>query len=236
MQRETTPARGSGAMFDLIAGRYDGLNRVMSLGLDPVWRRKTVRSLGLRPGARVLDLATGTADVALTALRLHPDAQVTGLDPSEGMLEIGRTKLAAAGHGTAKLVVGDAQALPFEDGSFDAVTMAFGIRNVPDRAKALGEIARVLAPGGRVGILELGEPRGGVLAPLSRLYIREVVPRVGGLVSGRDEYRYLAQSIAAFPSPKDFVAMMRDAGLVAPAFTPLTFGVVNLYTAEARPA
>ncbi len=226
-----SPRGGSGAMFDAIARRYDGLNRVMSLGLDPSWRARAVRALGLREGARVLDVATGTADVALTILEQRGGARVTGLDPSREMLDVGREKLARAGHPEVELVVGDAEALPFEDGAFDAVTMAFGIRNVPDRDRALGEILRVLRPGGRVAILELGEPRAGLLAPLSRLYIHELVPRVGGLVAGRAEYAYLARSIAAFPAPERFARQLVEAGLVDAQVTPLTFGVVNLYTA-----
>src|SRR5688572_25248039 len=153
----TASAReGSGAMFDGIARRYDLLNRVISLGIDQNWRRQTVAALNLRPGARVLDLATGTADLAIMAARKEPGARVVGLDPSQGMLEVGREKVARAGlTERVELVAGDAQSLPFPDGSFDGICMAFGIRNVTDRDRALREMARVTRPAGRIAILEL---------------------------------------------------------------------------------
>ena len=195
-------ADGSGRMFDQIAHRYDLLNRINSLGLDRGWRKKTVASLGLRPGGRVLDLATGTADLPLEILRQAPEVTVVGLDPSPGMLDIGRRKVREDGLAEkVELIEGDAQALPFEDDAFDGITMAFGIRNVPDRGRALREMARVLRPGGRAAILELSEPRGGLMAPFARLHIHVVVPWVGSLLSGSAEYRYLQQSIEAFPAP-----------------------------------
>lgn len=226
-------ALGSGAMFDAIAARYDLLNRVLSLGIDQRWRAATVQSLGLRPGDEVLDLATGTADLALRLAR-ESGVRVVGLDPSAGMLEVGRRKVAATEHASrVTLVEGDAQRLPFDDDRFAAATMAFGIRNVPDRAAALREIARVVRPGGRVAILELSEPRSGVLGPLARFHVHHVVPFLGALLSGSKEYRYLQRSIAAFPAPEDFAAQMRDAGLVSVEARPMTFGVVCLFVAEA---
>ena len=155
-ESQLAPLKGSGAMFDAIAHRYDLLNRVMSLGIDQRWRLRTVRALELKPGARVLDLATGTADVALAIARRHPDAHIVGVDPSERMLEVGRRKVTERGQEqTIELHVGDAQSLPFADASFDAVCIAFGIRNVPDRGRALREMARVTRVGGRVAVLEL---------------------------------------------------------------------------------
>jgi demethylmenaquinone methyltransferase / 2-methoxy-6-polyprenyl-1,4-benzoquinol methylase len=226
---------GSGAMFDKIARRYDLLNRVMSLGIDQRWRNKTVDALELKPGSRVLDLATGTADLALKVLRRHPESTVVGVDPSVGMLEIGRQKVAAAGLASrCELQVGDAQELPFPEHSFDGVCIAFGIRNVPDRARALREMARVTRPGGRIAILELSEPKGGILGPLARFQIRTVVPWVGGLLSGSREYRYLQESIAAFPPPEAFAELMRVAGLEVLRVQPLTFGVCCLYVARPR--
>jgi demethylmenaquinone methyltransferase / 2-methoxy-6-polyprenyl-1,4-benzoquinol methylase len=226
---------GSGAMFDKIAPRYDLLNRLMSFGVDQRWRNKTVDALELKPGGRVLDLATGTADLALKVLRRHPQTSVVGVDPSVGMLEIGRQKVAALAL-TAKceLQVGDAQELPFPDRSFDGVCMAFGIRNVPDRSRALREMARVTRPDGRIAILELSEPKGGILGPLARFQIRTVVPWVGSLLSGGQEYRYLQQSIAAFPRPEVFADVMREAGLEVLQVQPLTFGVCCLYVARPR--
>jgi demethylmenaquinone methyltransferase / 2-methoxy-6-polyprenyl-1,4-benzoquinol methylase len=224
---------GSGAMFDAIAPRYDLLNRLMSFGVDRRWRKRTVRELALGERARVLDVATGTGDLALEIARRHPGTRVVGVDPSAGMIAIGQDKVAARGLADrVELVLGDAQALDFADGHFDATCIAFGIRNVPDRARGLAEMRRVVRPGGRVCVLELGEPRGGVLGPLARFHVHHVVPRMGALLSGRREYRYLQRSIAAFPPPDEFAAMMTDAGLRVVEVAALTFGVCHLYVAE----
>jgi demethylmenaquinone methyltransferase/2-methoxy-6-polyprenyl-1,4-benzoquinol methylase len=220
-------------MFDRIAERYDLLNRILSLGIDQRWRRRTVAALELGPGDRILDLATGTADLAIEIARTEPSASVVGLDPSENMMRIGREKIAQSDvSGRVELVAGDAQALPFEARSFDGTTMAFGIRNVPDRLRALREMARVTRPGRRVAILELSEPRRGVLSPFARFHIKTLVPWVGSIVSGAHEYRYLERSIAAFPPAEQFLAMMTEAGLVHASATALTFGVCHLYVAE----
>lgn len=224
---------GSGAMFDRIAHRYDLLNRVISLGVDQRWRRRTVASLELTAGHRVLDLATGTGDLAMMIARLHPDVTVVGSDPSENMLAVGRVKVTEAGLAPrVNLEAGDAQSLPYEDSSFDAVTMAFGIRNVPDRAKALREIARVVKPNGRVAILELSEPRGGVMGPLARFHVHQVVPRLGALLSGAKEYRYLQRSIENFPPPEAFGEILRGNGHDVLAIEPMTFGTVCLYVSR----
>lgn len=230
-----SPADGSGAMFDAIAERYDRLNRILSLGVDGRWRRRAVQALGLPRGARVLDLATGTADLALLVARSHPDAQVLGTDPSRRMLEIGQHKVETEGLSErVHLESGDARSLRFEDDTFDGVTIAFGIRNVPDRPRALREMARVTKPEGRVVVLELSEPRGGLLGWPARFYIQTLVPWLGALLSGAREYRYLQRSIAAFPSAKDFAQTMQEAGLEVLEVQPLTFGVCHLFVA--RPA
>jgi len=224
---------GSGQMFDGIAARYDLVNRVISLGIDQSWRRRTVRALALQPGARVLDLATGTADLALLVAESEPTSRVVGLDPSAKMLEIGRTKVERLGLlGRIELVVGDAEALPFPDATFDGVCIAFGIRNVPDRDRALAEMARVVKPGGRIAILELSEPRKGILGPLARFHVHTVVPYVGALLSGAPEYRYLQRSIAAFPPAAEFAERMRHVGLSVREPEALTFGVCHLYVGE----
>jgi len=223
---------GSGAMFDRIAKRYDRLNRILSLGLDRRWRRKLVRELGpLTSADEVLDVASGTADVALTIAKRTP-ASITGLDPSEGMLDVGRDKVAAGAlDGRIQLVVGDAQALPFEDNRFAASCISFGIRNVPDRALGLREMTRTVRPGGRVVVLELGEPRGrGPLGAAARFHVHHVVPRIGAWLSGDKEYRYLQESVAAFPAPEVFAQMMRDAGLTDIKVQPMIMGVAHLYT------
>jgi demethylmenaquinone methyltransferase/2-methoxy-6-polyprenyl-1,4-benzoquinol methylase len=228
-----TPRGGSGEMFDRIADRYDLLNRILSLGIDQAWRHQAVQALSLGSDSRVLDLATGTADLAILEATTHPGCRVVGVDPSGRMLEIGRGKVERAGLSErVTLEVGDAQALPFETGSFDATSIAFGIRNVPDRAKALGEMARVTRSSGRVVVLELAEPRSGFLGPLARFHVHSVVPWLGGLISGSREYRYLQRSIAGFPPPDAFVAIMEGAGLRVLEARALTFGVATLFVAE----
>jgi demethylmenaquinone methyltransferase/2-methoxy-6-polyprenyl-1,4-benzoquinol methylase len=230
-------ADGSGAMFDQIAHRYDLLNRLISFGMDGRWRRALVRSLevGERKAPAVLDVATGTADIAVAIAKTHQDARVVGLDPSVGMLEVGRDKLRRLELGDrVELVEGDAQAMPFDDDSFEASCIAFGIRNVPDRLAGLKEMARVTRPGRPVVILELGEPRRGLLAPFARFHVHHVVPRLGAWLSGAKEYAYLEQSIAAFPPPERFMDLMREAGLTVENHRAFVFGGANLYTGRVR--
>lgn len=235
MSTEPVPL-GSGQMFDAIASRYDLLNRMISLGIDQRWRRRTVAALNLSPGARVLDLATGTADLALLIARTVPDVQVAGVDPSENMLAVGREKVERSGlAGRVQLSAGIAESLPFRGDEFDGTCIAFGIRNVTDRRKALQEMARVTRPGGRVAILELSEPRAGLMGPLARFHIHTVVPWMGSVLSGEKEYRYLQRSIQAFPAPEDFARLMDSAGLNVVSVEKLTFGVCHLYVAEPRP-
>jgi demethylmenaquinone methyltransferase/2-methoxy-6-polyprenyl-1,4-benzoquinol methylase len=228
---ETATPLGSGSMFDAIAPRYDLLNRLMSFGNDRRWRHKLVRAAQLRAGDHALDLATGTGDVALEILRQHPDARVVGVDPSAAMLAIGRAKPPPLG-ARLTFLEGDAQELPFEDARFDAITMAFGIRNVPDRPRALREMARVTRPGGRVCILELGEPSPGILGGLARAHVHWAVPRMGALLSGHREYRYLQQSIARFPAPDEFCRVLAESGLEVESATPLTFGACHLFVSH----
>ena len=224
------PRPGSGEMFDRIAGRYDLLNRLLSLGIDRRWRRRAVAALGLPARARVLDLATGTGDLAIEIARRHPDARVIGLDPARGMLAVGREKVLRRGlSGRVLLVPGRAENLPFEDRSLDGLTIAFGIRNVPDRPAALREMARVLRAGARAVILELGEPRSGLLAPLARAWVRGVLPRVGRLLSDPGAYAWLATSMRAFPPPAEFARTMERAGLAPVEVHPLTLGVATLF-------
>ncbi len=230
-----TPRAGSGEMFDAIAHRYDLLNRLMSFGIDRRWRRLLVDALELPKGGRALDLATGTADVALAIAARHPSVSILATDPSTRMLERGQQKIEHAGLGNrVRLLVGDAQQVEAEDDSFDAACISFGIRNVPDRPRALREMARVVRRGGRVAILELSEPRAGLLGALARFHVHTLVPRMGALLSGAKEYRYLQQSIASFPEAAEFAAIMRGAGLEILQVQPLTFGVAHLYVATPR--
>ena len=227
----TATADGSGAMFDGIAEGYDRLNRWMSMGMDAGWRRRLIAAL---PTGPLLDVATGTADVALALAARDADTTVTGLDPSVGMLAAGQRKVDDAGLADRiRLVEGDAQALPFADATFAGACISFGIRNVPDRARALAELARVTRPGGPVAVLELSWPRGGPLAPFARFHIRHVIPRLGAWLSGDAEYRYLADSIRAFPPPDEFAALMAAAGLRDVRVERMSLGAVHLFVGTA---
>jgi demethylmenaquinone methyltransferase/2-methoxy-6-polyprenyl-1,4-benzoquinol methylase len=224
-----TPADGSGAMFDQIAQRYDLLNRILSMGMDRGWRRALVAALVPGDGA-VLDVATGTADVALAIAKRYPQATVVGLDPSTGMLDVGQKKIDSIGlEDRVRLIEGDAQAMPFEDDQFAASCIAFGIRNVPDRDRGLSEMVRCTRSGGAVVVLELGEPRQGFLAPFARFHVHHIVPRLGALLSGAKEYRYLQKSVAAFPPADEFAQKMESAGCSRVEVIPFLAGSAHLY-------
>lgn len=222
------------SMFDSIAPRYDLLNHVLSVGLDRRWRNQAVDALALPAGARVLDLCTGTADLALAAAARIPGARVLGVDFSSEMLRRGLVKVRRGDHRQAiHLVRGDASRIPARTGSADAVTIGFGIRNVAEPEKALLDIARVLRPGGRLVILEFGEPRIPGIRTVYRWYFRYLLPRVGRLVSKHDSaYSYLPASVGAFPSPAEFARRIAAAGFSPVQAVPLTFGIVYLYVAE----
>jgi demethylmenaquinone methyltransferase/2-methoxy-6-polyprenyl-1,4-benzoquinol methylase len=228
---------GSGAMFDGIADRYDVVNRIISLGIDQRWRRKAVNALelGRFDAPHVLDLATGTGDLAIEIAASHPRVTVLGVDPSTKMLDVASRKIREKGlESRIGFGVGEAESLPLEDASVDGVTIAFGIRNVADRPKGLREMARVLRPEGKIAILELTDPENGFLRPFARLHIHTIVPALGGLISGRKEYRYLERSIAAFPPPSEFVSIIEEAGLVAEQVIKLTFGVAHIFVCAHR--
>ena len=231
---DKAPSRIAG-MFDAIAARYDLLNLLLSAGRDRYWRRRAIQALALTGRERLLDVCTGTADVAVGAARSTPGAgRVLGVDFAGAMLRHGLAKVAAAGLGArVQLVRGDATALPVADGSVDAVTIAFGIRNVQDTAAACRELVRVLRPGGRVAILEFGLPSVPGLRQLYGWYFLQVLPRIGRLVSShRGAYSYLPASVGAFPWGQDFVDVLIASGLVQAECRPLTLGVVYLYTAR----
>jgi demethylmenaquinone methyltransferase / 2-methoxy-6-polyprenyl-1,4-benzoquinol methylase len=218
------PADGVRRMFDRIAPVYDGMNRVMTAGLDRRWRRITVEE-AVRPGDRVLDACCGTGDLALAAR--GRGAAVVGLDFSERMLERARAKSKEI-----EWVRGDVLALPFDNGSFDAVTVGFGVRNVEDLDAGLHELRRVLRPGGRIGILEITTPRG-ALAPFYRVWFDRVVPLLGKVLPGGSAYAYLPASVRRFPTPEELAALLQAGGFVAVRFRRFAGGIVALHVAEA---
>jgi len=232
MSTELVKADGSGAMFDRIAHRYDLLNRLMSFGLDRSWRTQLMKAMP--SDGRILDVATGTADVAIAMAEKQRAREVIGLDPSRGMLDVGDIKIQKRTlTERVTLVQGDAQDMDFPDDHFAGATIAFGIRNVPDRLQGLREMTRVVEPGGPVAVLELSEPQGGLMAPLARFHVHHFVPLMGWLLSGRKEYRYLQTSVAAFPPARDFARMMEDAGLKDVQVKRMSFGVAHLYIGRA---
>lgn len=218
------------AMFDAIAPRYDLLNRVLSLGVDRRWRRKAVGLLEAEQPERILDVATGTADLAVEAMRLDPK-KVVGVDLSEAMLHRGREKVERLGLSDRIILQrGDAEKLPFSDNQFHAALVAFGVRNFQDLDKGLAEIRRVLRPGGALVVLEFSKPRAFPIKQLYAFYSRFILPRVGGAVSKNDgAYRYLPDSVAAFPDGEDFLDRLRQAGYHDVTCRPLTFGIASLY-------
>jgi demethylmenaquinone methyltransferase / 2-methoxy-6-polyprenyl-1,4-benzoquinol methylase len=218
-------------MFDRVARSYDGLNRLFSLWSDVRWRRIAVRMARGGPGTRVLDVCTGTADLALEFVRAGASADVTGIDLSEGMLAVGREKVRRAGaDGAVRLDRGNALSLPFPDAAFDVVSCAFGLRNLPDRARGIAEMARVLQPGGRLLVLEFAPPRPGPAGRLFGWYLGRLIPAVGGVLSGQPgAYRYLRDSIEAFLEPEQVLSVMRAAGLSGVRAVPLTAGIAYLY-------
>jgi demethylmenaquinone methyltransferase/2-methoxy-6-polyprenyl-1,4-benzoquinol methylase len=221
-------------MFDAIAPRYDLLNRLLSAGIDRRWRATAVASLGLTGRETLVDACTGTADVALEAAGGPGGARrVIGVDFSGAMLALGWCKIAARGLADrVTLVRGDALQLPLATASADALTVAFGIRNVVDTEAGCRELARVLRVGGRLAILELGVPRVPGLGPLYRWYFSTVLPRIGRAISGHSgAYSYLPASVGAFTPPAEFVAMLGRAEFTAVTATPLTLGIVYLYAA-----
>jgi demethylmenaquinone methyltransferase / 2-methoxy-6-polyprenyl-1,4-benzoquinol methylase len=221
-----------GAMFDRIAPTYDLLNRLLSLGRDSVWRRQAARALPERGVLQVADLATGTGDLLIALLRERPNVtEAVGLDLSEAMLKIGQGKVARCGYADrVRLVCDDATHSALPAGSFDAVTMAFGIRNTPDVEATLCEIHRLLKPGGTAVILEFSMPRGMVLRGCYLAYLRLGVPVVGALLSGSmSAYRYLNESIESFHRPDDFCTLMRRTGFSEVSATSLTWGVASIY-------
>jgi demethylmenaquinone methyltransferase / 2-methoxy-6-polyprenyl-1,4-benzoquinol methylase len=213
------------SMFDRISPVYDAMNRTMTMGLDQRWRRATVAAV-VQPGDRVLDACCGTGDLAVAALQAG--ATVTGLDFSERMLERARRK-----SDEIEWVRGDAEKLPFEDASFDAATVGFGVRNLADLERGLAELRRVLRPGGRVAILEITKPSG-LLAPFYRLWFDGFVPLLGKVLPGGSAYTYLPASVRRFPGPDQLAGLLRGAGFEDVRWRTFAGGIVALHIGVAK--
>ncbi|MGB3617898.1 MAG: bifunctional demethylmenaquinone methyltransferase/2-methoxy-6-polyprenyl-1,4-benzoquinol methylase UbiE [Catalinimonas sp.] len=219
-------------MFDAISPRYDFLNHTLSLGIDRYWRSEALKMLRSRAPRYLLDVATGTADFAIQALTLKPD-RIIGVDISEGMLDVGRRKLRRASlDDRIELRSGDSEKLPFADNEFDAVIVAFGVRNFENLEAGLRDIRRVLKPGGAALILEFSQPRGAI-GPAYQAYFRHVLPKIGQWVSGDSSaYTYLPESVAQFPEGGAFLQILEATGFHAPVWRPLTFGIASAYLGQ----
>lgn len=221
-------------MFDRIAPTYDKLNHTLSVGIDRLWRLRTVRHVRRAHPARILDVATGTGDLAIAMARRIPGVQVLGIDLSERMLDAARCKVTALGLDERVLLdVGDAEHLPLSDASVDVATVAFGVRNFGDLEAGLAELARVVKPGGRVVILEFSTPSNRLFRAFYEFYSSRILPRIGGLVSkDRRAYEYLPASVREFPSPKEFLAMLARAGFGKCRARSQSFGIAQIYIGE----
>ncbi|RDV13412.1 bifunctional demethylmenaquinone methyltransferase/2-methoxy-6-polyprenyl-1,4-benzoquinol methylase UbiE [Pontibacter diazotrophicus] len=217
-------------MFNNIAGKYDFLNHFLSAGIDIIWRKKAVSLLAPEKPKLVLDIATGTADFAIETLRLNPD-KIIGVDISEGMLAVGREKLIKKGLAEKiELLYGDSENLPFEDNTFDAITVAFGVRNFENLEKGLADMYRVLKPGGTAVVLEFSNPRSFPMKQLYHFYSSNILPMVGKLVSKDNAaYTYLPESVQAFPDGQNFLNIYSKVGFRSTKWHSLTFGISSIY-------
>ncbi len=241
MSKKVTPYKDSDLdkkqqvtkMFDTISGNYDDLNRVISFGMDIRWRKKVVALLRKRQPEQVLDIATGTGDLAINLLQTGAK-KIIGLDISPGMLQVGKQKIAEKGlEDTIEMVLGDSEALPFPDNSFDAVTVAFGVRNFEDLDQGLSEIKRVLKPGGTFVILETSVPTKTPVKQGYHFYCTKVLPFIGRLFSkDKSAYAYLSKSASVFPYGDAFNNILRKIGFINVDNMPQTLGVATIYTAS----
>jgi demethylmenaquinone methyltransferase/2-methoxy-6-polyprenyl-1,4-benzoquinol methylase len=218
-------------MFDHIASRYDLLNRVLSGGIDMSWRKKALAELDLSGSATLLDVASGTADVAILAAGRFRDTRITGMDISEGMLDIGRKKIKARLlENTISLILADSESIPFADNHFDAVTVAFGVRNFQHLERGLSEIKRVLKPGGKLVVLEFSKPENKLFLPLYQAYRKWIAPNIGSLLSKQKKaYQYLDKSIEKFPEGKVFLDVLSEVGFTNTYLKKLSLGICSIY-------
>ena len=222
------------AMFDRISPKYDALNHMLSLNIDKVWRKKTAKIVSKTQPKAILDLATGTADLAIAMAKHNPQAHIIGLDISGKMLEIGKEKVKLQNlENQIELHHGDAASLPFEDARFDAVTVAFGVRNFEDLSKGLSEMHRVLKTNGQAVILEFSLPERFPIKQLYNFYFKHLLPNIGKWVSkDGNAYSYLPHSVEKFPKPSDFCNILGSFGLKNCQIKPLSFGIATLYVAN----
>lgn len=227
----TTERQNIGALFDRIASSYDSLNHILSLNIDKRWRRRAIKEL--KPAARLLDVAIGTADLTLEALQQKKAEQVTGIDLSEEMMKIGEKKVAEKGFdGKVTFDTGSALEMPYPSGSFDTLTCAFGVRNFSDLEKGLSEFHRVLKKGGELCILEFSYPDNRLIAWGYDIYFSHILPLIGRMFSkDKTAYTYLNKSVKSFIWGKDMVEKINDAGFTHATFTPLTLGIATIYRA-----
>jgi demethylmenaquinone methyltransferase / 2-methoxy-6-polyprenyl-1,4-benzoquinol methylase len=221
-------------MFDKIAFRYDFLNRFLSAGIDIGWRKKAIRELIPLHPKSILDVATGTGDFAITSYEILKPEKITGIDISEGMLEIGRKKIAKAGlKNSIELLQGDSESILFEDNSFDAVTVAFGVRNFENLEKGLSEIKRVLKPGGKLIVLECTKPSLPVIKQLYHFYMKTITPEIGKIIAKNNEaYQYLNDSVLQFPEKESFIHILKQSGYRSSFYKTLTLGICTIYCAQ----
>lgn len=220
------------SMFDRISPKYDALNHLLSLNIDKVWRRKTAKVVAKHHPTDILDLATGTADLAIQLAKRNPQAHIIGTDISEKMLEIGMEKIRKKGlENQIELRLGDAATLPFEDNSFNAVTVAFGVRNFENMRQGLSEIHRVLKPSGMAFILEFSMPEKFPIKQLYRLYFSHILPKIGKWVSkDASAYSYLPESVERFPKPLEFLRLLSSSGLTEGTMRHFGHGIATLYS------
>lgn len=218
-------------MFDNIAFRYDFLNRFLSAGIDITWRKKAIKQLVTLKPKKILDVATGTADVALMTYDILKPDNIIGIDISEGMLDLGRQKIAAKGlQNVIQLYKGDSENISFEDNSFDAITVAFGVRNFQNLLKGLQEMQRVLQPGGKLVVLEFSKPKNVVFKQFYNLYMNVIAPSFGKLFAkNKDAYQYLNDSVQAFPEGQTFLNIMHEAGFTQTYLKSLSLGICTIY-------